>query len=261
MREDHQPREGNLGRLPSIAGAGLISVTLLFGCGADAPPEHTVRVTYATTPYIQALFVDETPSTLFPSFAIAPLPPGPMHVRVRDSAAFFENVRVDANLDGTLTAALRTRTTLAPGNYSGSLIVHACKDLDCAEEYAVSESALPYTLTVMPVVEGLPSLDAIIQFDGAIATNVTDAPALPGERRYIVPMVSGQTFEFRPSEPVFKATFSSSHPVSMSLRASTRPGWHLATATLAPELDSATSFFIVRAVDGRRIGFVVQVTR
>lgn len=77
---------------------------------------------------------------------------GQAFVYVVDTANVFDRfpVSVVALGGGRYELTLQANTGLPAGSYRGTLEVRLCKDVQCSNEYVVSEGALPYLVTIAP---------------------------------------------------------------------------------------------------------------
>jgi hypothetical protein len=125
-------------------------------------------------------------------------PPAVAYAVVQDTGGAFTGagLQVMRTADG-FRATFAPNVTLAPGTYSGNLVLHVCKDQACAQEVAVHGGTLPYTVTI------LPQLQVTVFVNGTAAGTVRSGRvALP------LSMADGTTVEIR-SSVVMQVNYSS----------------------------------------------------
>lgn len=78
-------------------------------------------------------------------------PADAVFVKVSDAAGRFMPVETASATTSSQKIVLATRSSVAPGNYSGNIEVRACKDAQCAQPYTGAVVNLPYTMKVAAV--------------------------------------------------------------------------------------------------------------
>jgi hypothetical protein len=237
----------------SVVGAFLAAALLACGGGGD---EDTLQISYSSTPLSRTMFADDAGSvTLIEKGTVSPVPTEPVFVRVLDSGAsagaVFTTVTLTVHADGTFEASLPTRRGIAAGIYTGALTVQLCKDASCTAQYRLSQPSLPYEIRVLPVVAGLPPLDAAIEIDGVAVAETGPAVDSSGARTYAIRARRGQVVEITPATQLLRVSVS---PPGTSVRpTSMQPGPDVGYLVTIGADANAVVYFEGRAEDGRKM--------
>jgi hypothetical protein len=252
----------------SLREAGLVALAMacaLAGCGGgsdDADPNR-VQITFGQKPFVLDVFDDSLSELWCEIVTVQPVPSAPPTVRAFDSGATFVSgqIYVFTFDTGRFLACPAFQPTLAVGAHSGTLTFTMCRDSGCAQPYSLSDSSLPYSVTVWHVVPGLPLLTATIQIDGVVSNNVNEG-FLNDVRTYGVALMSGQTIEVDPSQP-FLTWAVNSHGTQARLTPLAPPqaGSVLGTVTLPAGVSAGTIELVGRSSDGRTIDVTIAVSR
>lgn len=258
-----------------IASAVLVITAALAGCGGDGggqdgqdQTDGTLQITYSPNPIAFSTWQDWSGRQAYVTATVRPVPAELPHVYVLDSGAVFVagTVAITGVGSGSSSASFRAglpiNNGLAPGAYQGTLTVKICRDADCTQPYALSQSTLPYDITVLPVTAGLPPLIADVKIDGALVADTN--PGLSGDvRTYSVTMVSGHTVELEPSLPFLTVSAYVDSSVVLTMLAPSQPGGIRATVAFSSQSAATTGYAVLtgRADGGRTVRLTVNLTR
>lgn len=244
------------------ASALVLGLAACGGGGSDAPADpNAIQITYAPNPFITTAFDDALSTSPCERVTLSPVPTQSVMVRVSDSGVAWRPgpLSIARQPDGTFLACLQYQPALVPGFHTGTLTVELCKDATCAQPYTLSQSQLPYQVTVYHVVTGQPPLDAVIKLDGVVTTDVS--PGVSGdERTYAVRMRSGQTLEVDSTEPFVTVSYNPSGSTASLSFVSMQQATVVMKATLPGGLSSGTNELRGRTADGQTIRVGVTVT-
>lgn len=118
---------------------------------------------------------------------------GTVYAVVGDSGKGFAGAPIEVvrSGPGNYNATLTPDVNLAPGSYSGELVLRLCKDSACAREYSVAGGSIDYRVTILPQLEGT------VLVNGARAGVVR-----PGRVDLPVALTNGSVVEIRTNIPV-----------------------------------------------------------
>lgn len=245
-----------MGRLRFTPGVALIAALAACGGGADGDPGYEINVRFLRSPLTIPTFDDyATPGSACTSATLSPVPDSVAAIRLFDAGGAFQasSATIADQGNGSFQACLPLQK-LSAGVHSGTLTLQICKDVACSQLYRLSQSTLPYAITVYHAVSGLPPLAAEIRVDDAVPASVSEG--LAGEvRTYRVAARVGQSIRVTPSEPfvLMQVTSASLTPTSSPV------GSFTVTAKLPAGAASAMGHFGGRAADGRTVRVNVDV--
>jgi hypothetical protein len=237
----------------------------LAGCGGGgdgalaAGGGDVLQVTFTPQPLVFSTFEDWFGRRVYETVTVSPVPTETPYVFVTDSAATFVagTITVTALGGNSFRASLPIRDGLAPGTYSGTLTVQICRDAACADPYVLSDATLSYSITIRPVIAGLPPLTATVSVDGVATTDVSEGLA-GSVRTYTISIRSGQTVELVPSVP-FVSVSTWNNGTVITMLPPGQAGTIRATVSLASGATSGSAELSGRADDGRTVRLTVNV--
>ncbi len=244
-------------------GAGrlaFLSALALAACGGGSGGGG-MSVTFIPSKATDSVFEDETDGHLVQAGALlSPVPTEYAYLYLSDPGGTFREGEIDWTYEGSgfFEASAPLNGGLAPGDHSGSVALAFCKVSDCTQSYGTFP--LPYRITVMPVIQGLDPLTAVIEIGGAAATDVNEGLS-NGVRTYSIRAALGQVIEITPSQPFVQVRYTAQSTNLFVDLAATQGGGLTATTDLLAHVDSGDGNIVGRAADGRTISVQLQVDR
>jgi len=177
----------------------LIGAVLLSGCGGGGgggTSSDAFHVSFTPNPLVRTLYQYSPGTTVTLYATLSPAPTSPVYVFLEDPQQVLVPgpIAITDQGGGSFSADLPINGSLSVGQHNGNFNLHLCKDANCASEYTVDNSVIPYEFTVEPLAT------AEIRVDGANVTSVQPGVDQYGARTYRVSVHSGQQVEVIPDK-------------------------------------------------------------
>jgi hypothetical protein len=179
--------------------ATVLSVLALVACGggggggADAQVKFDVARVSATAFHGQQDDVNASePASIEIGAKITGELSGTVYLVVSDTGKGFAGRPIEVVRSGgdNYRATLHVNIDLAPGDYTGELELHLCKDLACTSEYSVAGGTLDYSVTILAQLEATVLVNGVPA--GVVRSGRTELP---------LALANGSTVEIRTNVP------------------------------------------------------------
>jgi hypothetical protein len=177
----------------------LAVLALLSGCGGGgggSASSDTFHVSFSPNPLTRTLYQHSPGTTVTLNATLSPAPTATIYVALEDpQSVLVPGPFTITDLGGgSFSADLPIDGNLAVGQHTGDLRLHLCRDGNCASEFGVDNSLIPYVFTV----ENLATAE--IRVDGVTQASTQPGIDQYGRRTYRVTVHSGQAVEVIPDK-------------------------------------------------------------
>jgi hypothetical protein len=174
----------------ALAAAGLTACGGGDGSTANGAGEP-LQVTFGQASLSAITFDDLGGRSASIGVTLSPIPTGTIYLFPQDDPAFFDlaGLQVADQGGGHYLVTLPYANGKPAGSYAGTLHFRMCRDLGCAQPFALSTSSLPYAVTIQHRASGPPAVaftytpTAVTSWDNdtfqgaSLGFTVTPAPA------------------------------------------------------------------------------------